>query len=141
MMRVPGFVEIPPLLEHIHRRVVEHGEEAEQGVEPVGRLDVGDRALPMSIQLRSARSSFNAGSRVPSRWMCSSALGRPVTNSRVGVAGSAISSPHLDADVTLDTASGDLRLSGRNRSARPRLAHFMRPSSEKLSSSALWLER
>src|SRR5262245_61067747 len=44
----------------------------------------------MATPLRSASRSFSAGSSVPSRWMCSSDLGSPVTNGRVGVDGSVI---------------------------------------------------
>src|SRR5262245_14918544 len=44
----------------------------------------------MATPLRSASRSFSAGSSVPSRWTCSSDLGRPVTNWRVGVDGSVI---------------------------------------------------
>ena len=77
-----GSLSVPA---HIHGRVVD-GEEGGQRVELIGRLDVLEVRFPSATPFLFASASLSSGSSMPSRWTCSSALGRPVTNSRVGSA-------------------------------------------------------
>ena len=79
-------VEVLLLDEHLHRRVVDE-EEARQRVELVRRFDLGDRALADLDAVALGQLQLQGRLQRPSRCTWSSAFGKPMTNSRVGVSG------------------------------------------------------